>query len=53
MSAQSDYERYVERYAKHHHISVEQAKEHALVKAYKEHRENEEEQGGGETYGWT
>lgn len=47
MSVQSDYERYVERYAKHHRISVEQAKEHKLVKEYREYRENEEEQGGG------
>lgn len=46
MSAQSDYERYLERYARHHHISVEEAKEHKLVKLTKEYYEKEARRDG-------
>lgn len=44
MSAQSDYERYVERYARNRNISVEQAKEHKLVKAVKKYYYEESEE---------
>ena len=39
----SDYERYVERYARDNGITPEEAREHALVKSAKEYYEEESE----------
>ena len=35
----SDFEEYVQRYAKFYHISIEEAKTHAIVKEVKRHYE--------------
>lgn len=37
-----EFEEYVERYAKCYHISVEEAKQHAIVKEVEKHYENKE-----------
>lgn len=42
MAAQSNYERYVERYAQKHEITKEQAKDHYLVKSAKEYYDEKE-----------
>lgn len=42
MTAQRNYERYIERYAKKHGITKEQAKTHYLAKSVKEYYDEEE-----------
>ena len=40
----NDFELYVQKYAKKHEISIEEAKEHALVKAVEQHYEDTEKE---------
>ncbi len=40
--AQSNYERYLERYTRNHNITEEQAKQHCLVNSVKESYDEEE-----------